>query len=138
MRLARQLVAERGLTGRCEIREQGAEQLTLDAAYDVVTSFMVVHEIPPVLKPAAFAAIGRALRPGGQFLIFDEAYPETDEELRTMPARFGALAQWYEVTWGNIMNTRSELVALAADAGLRVTEETSFSRFSILVATKDG
>lgn len=36
------------------------------------------------------------------------------------------------------MNTRSELVALAADAGLRVTEETSFSRFSILVATKDG
>jgi hypothetical protein len=29
-----------------------------------------------------------------------EVYPETDEALGTMPTRFAALAQWYEVTWG--------------------------------------
>ena len=48
-----------------------------------------------------------------------------------MPTRFAALAQWYEVTWGNVVNTRTELHALCRDAGLRVTEETGFSRFHI-------
>lgn len=53
-----------------------------------------------------------------------------------MPTRFAALAQWYEVTWGNVVNTRSELHTLCNEAGLRVAEETSFSRFHIIVATK--
>jgi predicted methyltransferase len=95
-----------------------------------------VHEIAPALKAAAFAAVARALKPGGSFLIFDEAYPETDEALQTMPARFAALAQWYELTWGNVVGTRSELHALCQQAGLQVTEETTFSRFTILVAAK--
>jgi SAM-dependent methyltransferase len=108
-----------------------------DGAYDVATSFLVVHEIAPALKSAAFAAVARALKPGGCFLIFDETYPETDEALRTMPTRFAALAQWYEVTWGNVVNTRSELHELCREAGLRVAEETGFSRFHILVAAKE-
>ena len=78
--------------------------------------------------------MARALKPGGSFLVFDEAYPETDAALQTMPARFAALAQWYEVTWGNVVDTRTGLHALCKEAGLRVTEETTFSRFSILVA----
>lgn len=135
--LARRLIAERGLADRCEARALSVDQLGEDGTYDVATSFLVVHEINPGLKPAAFAAVARALKPGGRFLIFDEAYPETDEALRTMPTRFAALAQWYEVTWGNIVNTRSELHALCRDAGLRVAEETGFSRFHILVAAKE-
>jgi SAM-dependent methyltransferase len=134
--LARRLIAERDLAGRCEARRQSADQLGEDGEYDVATSFLVVHEIDPASKPAAFAAVARALKPGGRFLIFDEAYPETDEALRTNPTRFAALAQWYEVTWGNVVNTRSELHALCRGAGLRVTEETGFSRFHILVAAK--
>ena len=134
--LARRLIAERDLAGRCEARKQSADQLGEDGEYGVATSFLVVHEIDPASKPAAFAAVARALKPGGRFLIFDEAYPETDEALRTNPTRFAALAQWYEVTWGNVVNTRSELHALCRGAGLRVTEETGFSRFHILVAAK--
>ncbi len=97
----------------------------------------MVHEIAPDLKTAAFAAVARALKPGGHFLIFDEAYPETDEALRTMPTRFAALAQWYELTWGNVVSTRTELHQLCRSAGLRVSEETAFSRFHIIVATKE-
>ncbi len=135
--LARRLIADHGLEGRCEARVMSVDELTEDASYDVATSFLVVHEIAPRLKPGAFTAVARALRPGGHFLIFDEAYPETDEALRTMPTRFAALAQWYELTWGNVVSTRTELHALCADAGLRVSDETSFSRFHIIVATKD-
>jgi SAM-dependent methyltransferase len=134
--LARRLIAERGLEGRCQARVQGVDRLGEDGAYDVATSFLVVHEIAPAAKAAAFAAVAKALKPGGYFLIFDETYPETDEALQTMPTRFAALAQWYELTWGNIVGTRTELHALCRDAGLQVAEETSFSRFNILVAAK--
>ena len=95
-----------------------------------------MHELDPALKAAAFAAVARALEPGGYFLVFDEVYPATDTDLRTMPTRFAALAQWYEVTWGNVVNTRSELHELCRAAGLEVAEETAFSRFHILVAIK--
>jgi hypothetical protein len=54
-----------------------------------------------------------------------------------MPARFAALAQWFELIWGNRVNTRTELHELCAKAGLRVLEETGFSRFHILAAIKD-
>jgi SAM-dependent methyltransferase len=134
--LARQLIADRGLENRCKALLQRVDQLEEDEAYDVATSFLVVHEIAPPIKPAAFAAVARALKPGGSFLIFDEAYPETDTALQTMPARFAALAQWYEVTWGNVVDSRTRLHELCQDAGLQVTEETAFSRFTIMVATK--
>ena len=53
-----------------------------------------------------------------------------------MPTRFAALAQWYEVTWGNVVDTRSALHAHCDRAGLEIVDETSFSRFNIILATK--
>jgi SAM-dependent methyltransferase len=134
--LARRLIAEQGLEDRCAARLQSVDDLGEDGAYDVVTSFLVVHEIAPARKPGAFAAVARALKPGGHFLIFDEAYPEADEAMRTMPARFAALAQWYELTWGNVVDTATTLRERCREAGLEVTEETTFSRFTIMVAAK--
>jgi SAM-dependent methyltransferase len=134
--LARRLIEERALSDRCQARLQSVDRLGEDGAYDVATSFLVVHEIPPDLKPAAFAAVARALKPGGHFLIFDEVYPETDQTLRAMPTRFAALAQWYELTWGNVVDTRSALHAYCRAAGLEVAEETEFSRFHIVLAAK--
>ncbi len=134
--LARRRIAEHGLESRCEARLMGAEGLAEDGAYDVATSFLVVHEIDPAQKVAAFAAVARALKPSGQFVIYDETYPTTDAELRTMPTRFAALAQWFELTWGNRLNTRPELHELCRGAGLRIVEETIFSRFYIGVAQK--
>jgi SAM-dependent methyltransferase len=133
---ARKLIIEHNLTDFCDARMESITRLDQPDSYDVVTSFLVVHEIAPKGKPAAFAAVAKALKPGGSFLIFDEAYPETDEDLRQMPKRFAALAQWYELTWGNRVNTRTELLELCAGAGLEVTEETDFSRFHIIVATR--
>jgi hypothetical protein len=56
--------------------------------------------------------------------------------MRTMPARFAALAQWYELTWGNVVDTATTLRERCREAGLEVTEETTFSRFTIMVAAK--
>jgi len=133
--IAKRLISERGLSQRCDARV-GSAELAEIGAYDIVTSFLVVHEIDPKLKAKAFADVARALKPAGSFLIFDEAYPENDDDLRQMPKRFAALAQWYEVTLGNRVNTRSELLKLCQDAGLKVVDENSFSRFHIIVAQK--
>jgi SAM-dependent methyltransferase len=133
--LARKLIRERGLEDRCEAR-LGSTELAETASYDIATSFLVIHEIEPAIKQRFFTHVAMALKPGGSFLIFDEAYPENDEDLRTMPKRFAALAQWFELVWGNRVNTRSELAQLCRDAGLEVSRETSFSRFHILVARK--
>ncbi len=134
--LAQTLIRERGLSGRCEARIVSADSMVEEAAYHVATSFLVIHEIAPESKPSAFAAVARALIDGGSFVIFDEAYPESDKELQAMPTRFAALAQWYELTWGNRVNTRTELHQLCTGAGLRIAEETTFSRFHIIVANK--
>lgn len=134
--LAQRLIKERGLDARCEARLMEAQRLAEDGAYDVATSFLVIHEIDPTQKVAAFAAVARTLKPGGQFVIFDETYPATDAELRTMPTRFAALAQWFELTWGNRLNTKTELDELCRGAGLRIVEETTFSRFYIGIAEK--
>jgi SAM-dependent methyltransferase len=133
--LARKLVRDRGLEDRCEVR-LGSTELAETASYDVATSFLVIHEIEPAVKQPFFTDVARALKPGGSLMVFDETYPENDDDLRTMPKRFAALAQWFELVWGNRVNTRSELAQLCSHAGLEVSQETSFSRFHILVATK--
>jgi cyclopropane fatty-acyl-phospholipid synthase-like methyltransferase len=136
--LAQQLIVDRGLTDRCEARLQSVAELGEKAAYDVATSFLVVHEIAPDKKSEAFAAVAHALKPGGYFLIFDEVYPETDAALQTMPTRFAALAQWYEVTWGNVVDSRAALHDMCEEAGLSIADETAFSRFHIILAAKPG
>ncbi len=70
-------------------------------------------------------------------LLFDERYPSSSAELRDPTQIYAVMAQWYELTWGNIINTKEEIHALLARQGLRVVDETTFSRFYIVVAEKD-
>ena len=134
--LARELIARHGLADRCGAYLLRPEGLTGDARYDVITMFLVVHEILPEMKDDVLASAARALAPGGSLVVFDEIYPDSDQALRTMPSRFTAVAQWYELTWGNVIDAAAELRARCARAGLRVADETTFSRFTILVAEK--
>lgn len=136
IQLANELIRSRGLADRCAARLMSAESLAEEGAYDIATSFLVVHEIPPAVKAEAFRGIARCLVKGGNFVIFDETYPETDEGLRTMPTRFAALAQWFELTWGNRIDTRTAVDALCAQAGFRIVAESKYSRFAILVAER--
>jgi SAM-dependent methyltransferase len=136
--LAQARIDERGLGDRCSARLIGETGVFADAPYEVVTMFLVVHEIRDDLKDTVLASAARALLPGGSLVIFDEAYPETDAAMRTMPSRFTTVAQWFELTWGNRIDTAAVLRARCARAGLPVRDETTFSRFTILVAPKPG
>jgi SAM-dependent methyltransferase len=136
--LANRHIAERGLEDRAEARliRPGEWPDDLAGAFDLVTTFLVLHEIDPDLKPTVLAQCASALAPGGKLLLFDERYPSSPGELRDPTQSFAVIAQWFEVTWGNVLNTREEIAGLLTGAGLAPVQETALSRFSIVIAER--
>ena len=78
-----------------------------------------------------------ALKPDGQLLLFDERYPSRPTEVRDPVSIFAVMAQRYELTWGNEIETREEILPRLARQRLRVVDETSLSRFYIVTAERD-
>jgi SAM-dependent methyltransferase len=136
--MANELIESRGLANRvsAQLVDGEAWPETMTGAFDLATMFLVLHEIRPDLKEHVLRQCARALRPGGQLLIFDEAYPSGPSQFRNPALSMVVTAQWFELVWGNIMNTREEIHALLAAQDLRVRNETSFSRFYVVVAEK--
>jgi SAM-dependent methyltransferase len=134
--MARALVRSRGLAGRIEVRSGWEPVSDFDGTFDVVTQFLVLHEIRPALKDDVLARCARALRPGGNLVLFDEAYPEDEAAARDPIRGFAVVAQWFELTWGNVINTRAEILDLVARAGLQPGPEAELSRFRIVTAVK--
>lgn len=137
--MAEERIALHGLRDRVSTRliEVGAwpDDLT-DGSFDLVMSYLVLHEIDPAFKVDVLRESAMALAPGGYILIFDERYPSAPAELRDPTQIFAVMAQWYEVTWGNVVNTREEIVEMLEESGLRVVQETALSRFHIVVAAQ--
>jgi SAM-dependent methyltransferase len=136
--MARELIGKRGLDDRVEARliRPGEWPPDLVGAFDLVTTFLVLHEIHPDLKAAVLAQCAQALKADGKLLLFDERYPSGPGELRDPTQTFAVIAQWFEVTWGNVLNTREEIAELLAGAGLTTVQETALSRFYIVVAAR--
>jgi SAM-dependent methyltransferase len=136
--MAQDLIRSRGLEGRIRVHQVDRDTWPEEFAntFDLITTFLVLHEIRPELKAAVMAQCAQALRPGGQLLLFDERYPSGPSELRDALQIFSVMAQWYEMTWGNILNTRDEIHALLTQHDLHVVDETALSRFYIVTAEK--
>ena len=134
--MAQRLISDRGLGDRVEARllTDGDWPADLTGAFELVTMFLVLHEIHPDHKAAVLARCARALKPDGALLLFDERYPSHPTELRDATQIFAVMAQWYETTWGNQLNTREEIAELLTGAGLIQVQETALSRFYIVVA----
>jgi SAM-dependent methyltransferase len=71
--MARALVRSRGLAARIDVRDGWEPRADFKDAFDVVTQFLVLHEVRPELKDDILARCARALRPGGTLVLFDEA-----------------------------------------------------------------
>jgi SAM-dependent methyltransferase len=137
--MAQDRIAQHGLDRR--VRAQVADASAwpddlADGSFDLVMSYLVLHEIDPRYKLDLLRESVRALAPDGFLLIFDERYPSEPAELRDPARIFAVMAQWYEVTWGNVLNTREEIQYMLAEVGLRVVEETALSRFHIVIARR--
>lgn len=134
--MARALIRSRGLEARIDVRDAWEPAADFDGTFDVVTQFLVLHEIRPALKDDVLARCARALRRGGTLVLFDEAYPEDDATARDPIRGFAVVAQWFELIWGNVINSRSAILALVERAGLRPGPEAELSRFRIVTGLK--
>jgi len=135
LQLARTAIAARGLGDRAAVQQVAADAPYPDN-FDLATMFLVLHELDPAIKGSVLRRCHAALRPGGLLLILDEAYPDSQAGLRDPAVAFSVMAQWFEMTWGNVVNTRAEIQGMLAAAGFALLAETHLSRFYIVVAEK--
>ncbi|MEP7105070.1 MAG: class I SAM-dependent methyltransferase [Chloroflexota bacterium] len=136
--MAQAHIRDRNVSNRVEARVVDGAELPTDliGGFDLVTQFLVLHEVHPSIKATVIHQCAAALKSGGQLMLFDEAYPSGAGDLRHPLQIHAVMAQWYESTWGNTINTREEIRTLLGAAGLTVVDETELSRFYIVVAQK--
>ena len=134
--LARENIRARGLQERLQVYEGWEGAAAAAGAFDLVTQFLVLHEIRPELKQDVIGRCAAALAPGGLLVLFDECRPVDDAAAREPMLGFALVAQWFELVWGNVINTREEILALMQGAGLQPAEDVAVGRFRILTARK--
>ena len=58
-------------------------------------------------------------------MLVDRCAPEKAADLHDRRFTMSILEQWFEVTWGNIVNTRTEIADMLEAAGFAVEEDSA-------------
>ena len=120
---SREAIESAGVGGRARVETIPAETMAFDREFDVVTQIQVFHELPHKKKPEILLACRRALRDDGRLVLIDRCLPGREEEIGDRRFTMSVLEQWFEVSWGNVVHTRGEILALLDDAGFVVESE---------------
>jgi SAM-dependent methyltransferase len=92
-----------------------------DASFDLVTSYILLHEVPETANRAIFAEAFRVLEPGGDLLMSDVTRFADLDKLSAWKAdrgaRFGGEPFWRE-------SAGLDLAVIARDAGFEAVEAT--------------
>jgi SAM-dependent methyltransferase len=107
LRLARENVARAGLDDRIELREQGAESLTDEQAFDL--AWMPLPFMPERVIPQAIENTFRALKPGGWLVL---AYGNLE-----IPEPGAALGRFHMTIFGGPLWTVGHIQNLAHARG---------------------
>lgn len=122
---SRRLIQQQGLGDRVQVEPVGGEQMAFDQEFDLITMVQVFHELPDRAKTEVLRRCQRSLKPGGTLLLVDRCSPADGADLRDRRFTMSILEQWFEVTWGNIVNTRAEILHMLQDTGFTVTLENA-------------
>ncbi len=123
--MSRQMLHSRGLADRVHIEANGGEGMQFAQRFDLITMVQVFHELPDGAKSDILRRCHQSLKPGGMLLLVDRCSPATGADLRNRRFTMSILEQWFEVTWGNIVNTRSEILTMLNDSGFTVSQENA-------------
>jgi SAM-dependent methyltransferase len=138
--VSRTMLQERGLADRVRIVSDGGEGINFKNEFDLITMVQVFHELPDGAKMEILRRCHESLKPGGVLLLIDRCSPVNGADLRDRRFTMSILEQWFEVTWGNIVNTRPDILQMLNDAGFTVTQENAelVPTYWTFVAEKQG
>ena len=122
---SRQAIQTNGLADRIRLEPVGAEQIHFSQEFDLVTMVQVFHEVPDRAKADILRRCHQSLKPSGTLLLVDRCAPATGADLRDRQFTMSIIEQWFEVTWGNIVNTRPEIMQMIQDAGFTIRQENA-------------
>jgi SAM-dependent methyltransferase len=120
---SREAIQAAGVGDRAQVEAVPAETMEFVEEFDVVTQVQVFHELPHAKKPAILRACRRALRNDGFLVLIDRCLPGSEEEIGDRRFTMSVLEQWFEVSWGNVVHTRAEILQMLDDAGFSVAVE---------------
>ena len=134
---ARERVAAAGLDERVSIEHLTGEAIEHHDAFDLVTLFEVLHEIPVPVRSQVLANCFQALKPGGALFILDETYPSEAADLAKPEYAFAVQTAFNELIWGNVVPTREEQESLLGEAGFVDLQRAQIGDiFTMITASK--
>ncbi|MEX2620559.1 MAG: class I SAM-dependent methyltransferase [Egibacteraceae bacterium] len=92
--LAARRLAEAGVDERVTLHVSPLEEMTIDEPATLVINNISMHECRDIDETTR--KVKGTLEPGGWFVISDFPFPETDEELATVPGRLMCGIQFFE------------------------------------------
>ncbi|MBT4125549.1 MAG: class I SAM-dependent methyltransferase [Chloroflexi bacterium] len=113
--LAKDRVADAGLSDRVDYLQSTLEDLSEEDKYDFVFINISMHEARDI--DLATKNIRNALKPGGIFVISDFPFPDGHEGLRTVPARVMSGIQYFEAQIDDQLVSTETFVKLLQDQG---------------------
>ena len=131
--------AERfGLDERVSFEDLGAEELTFQGEFDLISMVATLHEIPPEIRGSAMEKVHRALKNNGYLLVLDFPYPDRIEDFRNPRYNYGVIEQYYEVTRGIVHLNAREQDDLLSRAGFRNIKRRDVNQgmFDFIMASK--
>lgn len=124
------LAAARTAAPAAVFAQAKAEQLPFgNASLDAVSAVYLFHELPPKVRAAVAAEIGRVLKPGGLFALADSIQPADEPRLARLIEAFPAY--FHEPFYESY--AKADLTALFAKAGLRrIGDDAAFLTKALL------
>lgn len=123
---ARSEAAANGLGDRIQLVRSGGEDLKFHEEFDLVSMYVVMHELRADIRPQAIRNVWQSLRPGGILVSADQWYPSRLEDFRKDEFYMAVMDQAAEVVWGNRHLSREQLADLFASCGFRRSEFHEF------------
>lgn len=138
--MAQEGLRDAGLPAGMRIEQLEGNDLRYEAAFDLATLCLVLHEIDYDIRRQTLTQVYRALKQPGLLAILDFPYPSCIEEFRNPAFSMGVIDQFYEVAWGSRHQSWEEIQAMLAPIGFgRFRREfLAGTPYALMVAEKPG
>ncbi len=117
LEVAAENLRQAGVQDKVSLKQIWLEELNDNEKYDIIFINTTMHECRDIDKVTQ--NVLRALKPGGFFVISDFPFPNSTEELRTVPARIMTGVQFFEALIGDQLLPTQDYIDLLNKHGFR-------------------